>query len=108
MTCDFKPGDEVVCVDNSCLPGKRWFPGSAPEKGQVYTVEDLGFDLYDDIPLVYLVGLRNNRPGGTGAYRASRFRKVQKRDLGTWLAQTTGYDEEHHSPAPAKKKRVRA
>lgn len=95
--CDFKPGDEVVCVDAT---------GEAQElvEGQIYvvtrvvgpgekfpTVKGLvvnaasisiwvrgGFDFYGQTGRAW--------PG----YYPHRFRKAQRRDLSTWLKTSVG------------------
>lgn len=81
--CDFKPGDEVVCVDarnphfhTDCL---------GLSKGAVYRVSHVWTD--NSVPgrelnvaLVGVVALTT-----TGGFWAGRFRKVQRRDLIAWL-----------------------
>lgn len=86
MSCDFKVGDEVVCVRDDY--GWAELDLTPPVIGQAYVVakvwgvlhvrgepslRDVGIDL---------VGLEHSR----AAYPAAAFRKVQRRDLSVWLA----------------------
>lgn len=97
--CDFKPGDEVVCVD---APADRWTrEGFAPplSEGTTYVVADV-FDvrnLISGTPSgkigVSLVGLAWSVNGVCGAWRPSRFRKVQRRNITEWLSQKTKFEE---------------
>lgn len=76
MICDFKVGDEVVCVD----AGRRDAREVPLIKSHVYVVSDLaetadgigvnvaGIDIFPD------------------AFDPDRFRKVQRRDIHAWLA----------------------
>lgn len=88
--CDFKPGDEVVCVVDGPWWGRapRWMfwtrkrkiPG--PVKGRVYVVDRVGWGtnfLTDE--RLYSIVVR----GVEGGWHHANFRKVQRRDLGAWL-----------------------
>lgn len=105
--CDFKPGDEVVCVDASA---SRWtIEGFAPplSEGATYVVADV-FDvrnLISGTPSgqigVSLVGLAWSVKGICGAWSPTRFRKVQRRDLSAWLATTNTIEEPKRTPTKA-------
>jgi len=107
--CDFKPGDEVVCVDASEC-------GELIE-GRAYTIRDVfrpgAFcrDAFGNGGIagawgVDLAEVKNPRACRAG-YRAERFRKVQRRktDLSVeaFLTIKPGF-EEPRRPAPAKKR----
>lgn len=93
--CDFKPGDEVVCVDDAPWGGFTTAVGvSRPhgiKRGATYTVAALGVCEWDGSTNVWLKEVRNNADRG---YRAARFRKVQRRDLSAWL-ETAATDTDH-------------
>lgn len=94
--CDFKPGDEVTRIsDGPFFSQHTGLPVEGPVFGQVYVVDRVFMACGE--PAVTLVGFVAPWDGG---YRASRFRKVQRRDLKEWLKQETSYDEEQRSPAP--------
>lgn len=98
--CDFKPGDEVVCVNAGPVraPGCKEHGLSVPlVKNRVYvidrvfwresrlgTVKAWAVTLTDQA--TYMSTLKDGSPNGFGAYR---FRKVQRRDLGAWLKTAT-------------------
>lgn len=90
MMCDFKPGDEVVCVDAGLRPC-RSRPTARPSglvEGVVYTIRSVGLSRFDDVtPVIWLCETANARGQG---YRADRFRKVQRRDLSAWLKTSVG------------------
>lgn len=106
----FAPGDEVTLVSEgefrSAFTGE---PVSGPAFGEVYVVSEAFIACGE--PAISLVGVPTPWAGG---WRASRFRKVQKRNetrnLTEWLSQPSGYDEEQQNPAPMApaKKRERA
>lgn len=88
MSCDFKPGDEVVCVDATGVP--------ALEAGRTYVIEGVippgtyilstdGRTGVTSKPAVQLVDGRVYAGHRVG-YRPSRFRKVQRRNLTEWLS----------------------
>lgn len=97
--CDFKVGDEVVCVDARARPGRVWFK-DVPVAGQVYTVVRVSF--FDGEPVVGLSEIKNEHIGST-CYAASRFRKVQRRNLTEWLSSSVGNTDKID-----KRKRVNA
>lgn len=80
---DFKPGDEVVCVDAQ----HTHLPVVCPElsEGAVYRVSDVWIDnsVRGREVNVGLVGVEANTT--TGGFWAGRFRKVHRRDLSAWL-----------------------
>lgn len=92
MMCDFKPGDEVVCVD-AAPPVCGWPDGPRPILGQVYVV--LGYDHGPD-PVgnfgLLIQGLAHDvcPIEGVIGWRHTRFRKVQSRDLSAWLKTSVG------------------
>lgn len=89
---DFKPGDEVVCVDDSLAWGRE---PCGLVKGQVYRVLDLGEGFWGDIGVN--VGVPSPHP--TGRWSVSRFRKVQRRDLSVWLATKNTIEDPKRVPA---------
>ncbi len=102
--CDFKPGDEVVCVD--AVGSKFTRLGYAPPlvEGQTYEISDifevrtaLSGKLSGQIG-VALAGLEWGVNGVRGAWTPSRFRKVQRRDLSTWLETATDFEEPTRAP----------
>lgn len=109
--CDFKPGDEVVCVDDATLHGSD-APPKGIAKGGVYTVAAVGPSPTNN-PIVrgrlvvFLVGTQNTGTvtGLDIGYAPSRFRKVQRRDLTEWLATENTIEEPRRSPAK-KRERV--
>lgn len=109
--CDFKPGDEVVCVEGAA--------GSFPELGWVCIAEGATYTVAEvwregeigetglAIPaggMVQLVEIGHVRSGNHCGFRATRFRKVQRRDLSAWLetvaADTDHLDKPIKAPAP--------
>lgn len=104
--CDFKPGDEVVCVDigpSKC--GGRW--GGDLVKGQVYTVWGITpyTDFYGDHGVALVELDAPDRPDCPELqfFAAWRFRKVQRRDLSAWLEtaakNTDALDKPRRAPA---------
>lgn len=82
--CDFKPGDEVVCVNDS-----DWSPQTfQPRRGQIYTISEVVEDRGR-------VGIGLCEARDTDDLFAPRnFRKVQRRDLSAWL-ETAATDTNH-------------
>jgi hypothetical protein len=77
-----KVGDKVACIANGAEPwwkriGRRW-----PKVARVYEVEGLAWCESNELSLK-LIGLN---PGRGKSWKARFFRKVQPRDLDTWLA----------------------
>lgn len=111
--CDFKPGDEVVCVGDG-LWSHRAAPFwmfwrrrvRGPLRGRTYVVRDIA--LCSDGVGIRLLGVPD--PSRTGWWCASEFRKVQRRDLSAWLQTADGFSEPtrkrapvqaHHDPHPS-------
>lgn len=88
--CDFKVGDEVVCVDDSRMYGELI-------KGSVYVVRKV-------IPgYIYVHGYRSPTGSGLDGFWPDRFRKVQRRDMTEWLSCSVGNTDKID-----KRKRVNA
>lgn len=109
--CDFKPGDEVVCVDAG--PVDWPWTGDAPIEGSVYNVIAVGPSrLRPGQPVVFLAEIRNDGDGINDGYLASRFRKVQKSNDGlsieAFLTIKPGQFEEPRRTVEPAKKRERA
>lgn len=86
--CGFKPGDEVMCV-------QVFSPGEDEcREGEVYIVDEVFVVKGSNLPAVILRGVENEGVRLNGrAWRgraASRFRKVQRRDLSAWLKTSVG------------------
>lgn len=97
--CDFKPGDEVVCVDAQgsdglLSPRARYTVSVAMAAGQKTTRRNGGSVILSQA-VVQLAGLGHVEDCLTWGWNARRFRKVQTRDLAAWL-QTA----DHREPAP--------
>lgn len=97
--CDFKPGDEVVCIDAG--PGRGGADTCIPmiREGATYVVREMRDRLHPDAhaagvhAVVRLHGVTVPLPGGAeGWFDAARFRK---RDLAAWLQTADGRE-----PAP--------
>jgi len=111
--CDFKPGDEVVCVDDKPKTLYRPWSGTVVE-GQVYVVA--GYTTPPEGHLdhgavsVVIVGAPNidMKWGVDIGYKPSRFRKVQKRDsslsIEAFLTIKPGFEEPRRPKAPAKRR----
>jgi hypothetical protein len=69
----FRVGQQVVCIDASCAPGRAW-NDYAPKQGDVYTVSGFGVSPYGDYETIEIAEI--NHPWG---YRASRFRPIVSR-----------------------------
>ena len=96
----FAPGDDVVCIDDGQLSPY------APliQKGVVYVVE--GWDVGACRDCIFLVGVdAEDRTPERASYHASRFRKVQRRNLTAWLAAEKTIEEPKRAPAK-KRERV--
>lgn len=105
---DFRVGDEVVCVNDGAptgepqvmsVDGYRWLGTKRPggiSKGTIYTVKAVGPSIAGTNALcVWLVETANYTAHGVDiGYRASRFRKIQRRDLSAWL-NTAATDTDH-------------
>lgn len=103
--CDFKPGDEVVCVVGA---GPYQFNGRTYELvvGQIYTIAavaaagqrtDLG-RIGSAEPHVQLVEFGHVETPTVWGVLAGRFRKVQRRDLTAWVETATDFEEPKRVP----------
>lgn len=109
--CDFKPGDEVVCVDAdeaqpSDVQGRGRRDPLPLVKGEQYTIAGSGVWPGDNCTaVVFLREVRNDDYGTDVGFLPRRFRKVQRRDLSAWLATTNTIEEpkrekeSQHAPA---------
>lgn len=106
--CEFKPGDEVVCV---------WLTSSIEATGFVsvgstYVIREV--DLFrnaqgDPVPSkttgnmigVRLVGVYPVIRGIEAKFDATYFRKVQRRDISQWLETATDFEEPKRKKANA-------
>lgn len=109
--CDWKPGDEVICIRDVPWigPAPRWMfwtrhrPISGPKKDAVYTVVRVAMGLSQidaSAPPVVAVELA----GLPKAWPVVHFRKVQRRDIGAWLKTAVGNTEKHDRSAREKVK----
>ena len=97
--CDFKPGDEVMCVD----AGAGWCERPTPlKKGATYEVKRIGPPDADGDRGVEVWGVSASRRWPY--WRSSRFRKVQRRDLTAWLATENTIEGPVRAPAKAVSK----
>lgn len=95
----FKVGDEVVCVDaepraplGTMLPNGCLSSGSTGlELGRIYKVFRVGATMRGYLGVD--VGYGPKTGANAGFSQASRFRKVQRRNLSEWL-RTAATDEE--------------
>lgn len=101
--CDFKVGDEVVCVDARAYRKRGdiyagcWLTGETGLiEGRVYEVRRVGLCPCGtpgiDVGLPMVAG---------GFNRSDRFRKVIRRDLSAWLETSTDFEEPKRVPAGA-------
>lgn len=98
--CDFKPGDEVVCVDARSRNETLW-PSPLVE-GQTYVVSRLvttsrtlsSCMCAHEATDVFLMLAGLTSPSITGGFHPTRFRKVQRLDLSAWL-ETAATDTDH-------------
>jgi hypothetical protein len=98
--CDFKVGDEVVCVDDS-TPSHGVYYWNPVVVGTVYRVAWVGLrpDFVGDT-VIGLAGHPNRHwlSGYDYGYFPHRFRKVQRRDLSAWLETSTDVEEPKRAP----------
>ncbi|MFC7378243.1 hypothetical protein [Brevundimonas sp. GCM10030266] len=96
--CDFKPGDEVICIRMDRKPSMV---------GRTYIVETVFFHPTGG-PALTLVGVDNGDPNPALArfwgHAPYRFRKVQRRDLQSWLKTSVPNTDHLDKPLPAKKR----
>lgn len=105
--CDFKPGDEVVCVKTQ--PVFQGFGGYSVE-GQTYTVS--GVMVRGRRVALMLAGVENGTQRGAPwfwGHSSTRFRKVQRRNsrltLEAFFTVPGGFEEPKRAPAK-KRERV--
>jgi len=113
MGCDFKPGDELVCVVADPLPASKEYAATADVlvAGDIYTVEAVYFCYWFDRAVVILSEADNGPPyrgfkdEGFGAWR---FRKIERRNdslsIEAFRTIQDGGFEEPKRKAPAKKR----
>jgi len=104
--CDFKPGDEVVCVDASLESSPVGFNWANPlALGETYTIAGLGIDRRAHIVVAFLAGHPNTGPvtGADFGFMASRFRKVERENdslsIEAFLTIKPGFEEPKRAPA---------
>lgn len=107
--CDFKPGDEVVCIAKIKITrAPKWMfwarrvCATSPFGDQVLTVADVTFGTSETFPECgETAWLRINGWGKTW-FAARAFRKVQRRrDLSAWLETATDFEEPKRAPVDA-------
>lgn len=98
--CDFKPGDEVVCVD-----ARETAPGWPLVEGRVYTVHSVGFGFLSG--RAYLRVTLESHAAQSG-WRASRFRRVQRKktdlSIEAFLTIKPGFEEPRRVSQPKRKR----
>ncbi len=101
--CDFKPGDEVVCIITAPMP---WLAHLDYDEligivvGEHYTVAHVGPDPFDGEIVVFLNETGNfNDHGVDCGYYPLRFRKVQRRNVSAWLETATAFEGPTRAPA---------
>jgi len=83
MSCDFKPGDEVVCVDTNPSKEGRDVCHTFLSLDEVYTVEAFDGFTFTGVPRVFLIGVDpDDHPSTRASFAVRRFRKVQRRNSG--------------------------
>lgn len=94
--CEFKPGDEVVCVKSDpCSP-------RLTHKGCVYVVSEIVRAGNGDA--LALHGVDNGAEFGPPhfyGHNPVRFRKTQRRDIFEWLKTATKFEEPKRKKANA-------
>lgn len=71
----FYVGQEVECVNNDALEGRRWNKAEQPKTGAVYTVGSMPYINIRGIIVIIINELTNPY----GGYRVERFRPIQKK-----------------------------
>lgn len=108
MMCDFKPGDEVVCVRKVRVQAapkwmfwKRRVRDASPFGDQVLIVQDVVFGASDTFPELGPTAWLRIEGWGSSYFVAAAFRKVQRHDLSAWLEtsvpNTDGLDKSRRS-----------
>lgn len=96
--CEFKPGDELVCVSSLFGPhvvGAQYTVAAVIASG---TVTDRFLFIEDAIQLHELPWVENDEEWG---FAPGCFRKVQHRDLSAWLRTATKFEEPKRKKANA-------
>lgn len=102
--CDFKPGDEVVCIAKARVrPAPQWMfwtrrvRDGNPFGRRALIVADVSFGTAESFPEIGAIAwIRLS--GVEGWFSARSFRKVQRRDLSAWLETATDFEEPKRSP----------
>lgn len=106
MSCDFKPGDEVVCVDAKSMHFTHNLSGL--HEGDVYQVARVWVDKRVSGREVNLALVGVDALTSTGGFWSGRFRKVERKtdklNLTEWLSQPSEFEEPRRPKAPAKKR----
>lgn len=115
--CDFKPGDEVVCVNDQPIHTDSPWLWRLSER-RIYTVLSVGLsptaDFFPDVPVsVRLVEVENRCPNWPGlgdmGFNPVRFRKVERKNdslsIEAFLTIKPGFEEPRRAPAK-KRERV--
>lgn len=99
--CDFRVGDEVVCVGvpDDFLPDTPRNASNPFKRNAVYTVGRVYVFL--GIQCVEIDG-HPNPDHVTRGYAAAAFRKVQRRDLTAWVNQSIGNTDKLDKRQPKK------
>lgn len=108
--CDFKPGDEVVCIarlTRERAPAwkfwTRYDRRPVPFGSEALIVTATTFGESESMPElgeIAWVKIQGHSPW----FDASRFRKIQRRDLSAWLKTAVGNTEKHDRSAREKVK----
>lgn len=75
--CDFKPGDEVVCVDDSPCEGAM--PIRSVVRGGHYQVDAVWFQPSAESVLLSLIGVNAAEDMTFAGYGQHRFRRIQRK-----------------------------
>lgn len=93
----FNIGQKVVCVDASIHPEheRPWLEYDRDLEGltlgQIYTIRDIGFSVFDDHPVVWLEEIRRRKAHPHAGFKEApywigRFRPLQERSTETGMA----------------------
>lgn len=114
--CDFKPGDEVVCVNAGQLPGAATGPTNLRlrawlEVGRIYVVAAVGICPVKGKPFVLLADqpqIVSPELGIVPGFAPRRFRKVQRRktdlSIEAFLTIKPGFEEPKRVTEPKPKR----
>ena len=114
--CDWKPGDEIVCVKaDHTLKSSHSYPADLPQlvKGEIYTVRAVG-EVFDGWGQSEGIGVWLNEvswvslSGRDGCFEPTRFRKVERKSdslsIEAFLTIKPGFEEPRRTNQPAKRK----